>query len=81
MICVLLEFALVIAIVYFLTAGSLNGNAALYVVVSLFLANFGIGVFIVNSAAEEEYKTAWLFFLVAVPAAGSGRSFPWKISL
>ena len=71
MICVLLEFALVIAIVYFLTAGSLNGNAALYVVVSLFLANFGIGVFIVNSAAEEEYKTAWLFFLVAVPVVGA----------
>ncbi len=68
---VLIEFALLIALVSLLAGGSLAGPEAFYALLSVYLVNLVVAVFVVNSGSENEYKVVWLFYMVAIPVVGT----------
>jgi cardiolipin synthase len=68
---ILLELALLLTAVYYLTTGALETGAAIWVLVFLWVLNLVLAIFIVNTGTNNEFRIAWLFALAAFPVIGA----------
>jgi len=67
---ILFELGVLIAFCYYFANGILDSRYALLFILLLWLFSLGLGIFIVNSKAEDSYKIAWIFFVAGIPLIG-----------
>lgn len=67
----LAEFVLVIWFCVSLLNNGLQSTYAIYFIVGAWALSFALGIFIVNSGTENEYKVSWLFLIAAFPILGA----------
>lgn len=73
-ITILLILAEIVLVVWFCVTflnDGLQSNYAIYFIFGSWLLSFVLGIFIVNSSAENEYKVSWLFLIAAFPLLGA----------
>ena len=68
---ILAEFVLVIWFCVSLLNNGLQSAYGIYFILGAWALSFVLGIFIVNSAAENEYKVSWLFLIAAFPILGA----------
>jgi cardiolipin synthase len=67
---ILVELGILITFFYYFANGILKSAYALTFIVVLWLFSLGLGIFIINSKAEDSYKIAWIFFVAGIPLIG-----------
>lgn len=72
-VAVILILAQLGALLYFLVLwfdDALRSQAAIWVLLALWVISLGLGIYIVNSSSSPEYKVSWLFLVGCVPLIG-----------
>lgn len=67
---ILLQLALLIAIVYYVLAGTLESQAAIWILVTLWVINLLMVSFLISTDNGNEYKIFWLFLMAGFPIFG-----------
>lgn len=66
----LVQLAIIVLFCYYFLSGFLNSQWAFVFIIVIFLVDFGLMVYIVNSRSENEYKIVWLVFVGGIPFIG-----------